>query len=118
VYDEPFLLRPLAAVFLASLSLASSAEIDPASVKDFTGLQALVAELAHKPYLAPSNLLDPFSDGLKYDGHRQIRFKAEAAHYGELTNTFRVEFFHPGWTAKKTVGMYELGGWPGHTGEV
>ena len=29
-------------------------------------------------------LLDPFFDGLKYDGHRQIRFKGDAAHYGEV----------------------------------
>jgi hypothetical protein len=64
----PFSSRPLAAVFLASFSLVSAAEIDPASVKDFTGLQALVAELAHKPYVAPQKPLDPFFDQLCRSG--------------------------------------------------
>ena len=103
-------LRRSAVMFLAGSGLAAAADFDAASVKDFTSLQSLVADLAHKPYVAPQKPLDPFFDGLKYDDHRQIRFKADAAHYGELDNTFRIEFFHPGWTAKKTVGMYDLAG--------
>lgn len=100
----------LAGLGLVSATTAHSADIDAASVKDLASLQSLAAKLAHQPYVAPSTPLDPFFDGMKYDGHRQIRFKEEAAHYGELKNTFRVEFFHPGWTAKKTVGMFDLAG--------
>lgn len=102
--------RLIAAVSLTSIGLAFAADLDVSSVKDLTSLQALAAKLAHEPYTAPQKPLDPFFDQLKYDGHRQIRFKEDAAHYGELGNTFRVEFFHPGWTAKKTVGMYDLAG--------
>lgn len=102
--------RLSAVILFAGSGLAAVADFDAASVKDFTSLQSLVADLAHKPYTAPQKPLDPFFDGLEYDGHRQIRFKGEAAHYGELDNTFRVEFFHPGWTAKKTVGMFDLAG--------
>lgn len=94
----------------ASAVSSFSAEVDYTAVKDLTSLQDLAAKLAHQPYEAATKPLDPFFDGLKYDGHRQIRFKEDAAHYGELKNTFRVEFFHPGWTAKKTVGMYDLAG--------
>ena len=84
------------------------AQTDVSSVKDYTSLQGLVARLAKQPYKPAAKPLAPFFDQLKYDGHRQIRFKENAAHYGELGNSFRVEFFHPGWTAKKTVGMFDL----------
>lgn len=84
--------------------------VDVSSVKDFASLQGLAALMAKAPFVPMAKPLDPFFDKLKYDGHRQIRFKENAAHYGELGNTFRVEFFHPGWTAKKTVGMFDLSG--------
>ena len=86
------------------------ADFDPSSVKDYASLQALAGRLVTQPYSAPSKPLDPFFDGLKYDDHRQIRFKENAAHFGQLNDTYRLEFFHPGWTAKKTVGMYDLAG--------
>ncbi len=94
----------------AFLSTAKAAEpvADPAlSVKDYASLQSLVAKMAHEPYSAPQKPLDPFFDKLKYDGARQIRFREDMAQYGG-GKTFRLEFFHPGWTAKKTVGMFDL----------
>ena len=95
---------------VVSVSAGVAADADPAlGVKDYASLQSLVAKLAHQPYVASQKPLDPFFDKLKYDGARQIRFREDMAQYGG-GQTFRLEFFHPGWTAKKTVGMYDLTG--------
>ena len=102
------MIRSLVPVLVASSVFA--ADFDPAAVKDYPSLQGLVAKLAKEPFKPSAKPLDPFFDGLKYDGHRQIRFKEDAAHFGQLQNTYRIEFFHPGWTAKKTVGMFDLTG--------
>ncbi|MDB6138640.1 MAG: glucan biosynthesis protein, partial [Verrucomicrobiaceae bacterium] len=105
--------RQTSLIAVSALGLASSMTFaddpDPSIVKDYTSLQSLVAQLAHQPYSASQKPLDPFFDKLKYDGHRQIRFRDDMAQYGG-GDTFRVEFFHPGWTAKKTVGMFDLSG--------
>jgi periplasmic glucans biosynthesis protein len=100
-------LLPLAAAFTVA-PLLHSAPFDPAGVKDFASLQQAVAGLAQEPYAPPAEPLAPFFDQLKYDDHRQIRFKETAAHFAD-SGSYRLEFFHPGWTAKKTVGMFDLG---------
>jgi periplasmic glucans biosynthesis protein len=110
LHDAPLMSLPRFFVpFLASIGLYA-AEFDPTTVKDFASLQALAGRLASEPYTPSAKPLDPFFDGLKYDGHRQIRFKEDAAHFGQNPDSYRLEFFHPGWTAKKTVGMFDLSG--------
>jgi glucans biosynthesis protein len=52
--------------------------------------------------------LDPFFEGLNYDGHRQIRFNDKKALYGDLEHSYRVEFFHPGWMFKKPVEFFQI----------
>ncbi len=107
------LFRPCSRILTATLGLASlslhAADFDPTTVNSYASLQAAVAQLAQQPFVAKAKPLDPYFDTMKYDGHRQIRFNPAKAHYGELKDTYRIEFFHPGWTAKNTVGMYDLG---------
>jgi glucans biosynthesis protein len=85
---------------------APAAEVPP--IRTFLDLEAYASQLAQKPYVVPTTRLDPFFDTLKYDGHRQIRFKQNKAIYSDLGDSFHVEFFHPGWMFKKTVSFYEI----------
>ncbi len=87
----------------------NAADMRHADVTDFASLQALAAQMAAQPYKAPSQKLDPFFEGLTYDGHRQIRFREDKALFGGGEGSFRVEFFHPGWMFKKPVGFFTLG---------
>jgi periplasmic glucans biosynthesis protein len=104
----PVKLHRLLPLFLTATVFAG--DFDPTSVTNFGSLQDIAAKLAGQPYQPSGKPLDKFFDGLKYDDHRQIRFKEDAAHFGQLENTYRLEFFHAGWTAKKTVGMFDLSG--------
>lgn len=94
----------------AACFVSPAADLTHKDVTDFESLQKLAAQLAQKPYQAPSQQLDPFFEGLKYDGHRQIRFLENKALYGENPEAFRVEFFHPGWMFKKPVGFFNSDG--------
>jgi glucans biosynthesis protein len=87
-----------------------AADLTLADVTDWDKLQKLAAQLAQKPYVAPSQQLDPFFEGLKYDGHRKIRFLEEKALYNEDKEAFRVQFFHPGWMFKKPVEFFTVDG--------
>lgn len=78
------------------------------SVKGFADLEKVAAQLALKPYEPPTQQLDPFFEGLKYDGHRKIIFDGKKALFGDLGETPRVEFFHPGWMFKKPVMFYNM----------
>ena len=95
----------------AALSLAThAADITPMEVMDFTSLQKLAAQMALKPYVAPAQQLDPFFEGLKYDGHRKIRFLRDKALFADVGDVYRVEFFHPGWMFKKPVVFHNIQG--------
>ncbi len=100
----------LALRFVLPSVFASScfAQVALESVKGFADLEKVAAELALKPYVAPAQSLDPFFEGLKYDGHRKIIFDGKKALFGELGETPRVEFFHPGWMFKKPVMFYNI----------
>lgn len=78
------------------------------SVKGFEDLEKVAAQLALRPYEAPTQQLDPFFEGLKYDGHRKITFARDKALFAGLGDTYRVEFFHPGWMFKKPVVFYNM----------
>jgi len=98
--------RITAGLFALALSASLRAQEAPPPVRTFLDLEAYAEALAQKPYAPPTGALDPFFDKLEYDGHRQIRFKGDKALYG--SGNYHVEFFHPGWTAKKTVGFTEI----------
>ena len=102
----------------ATLLFASvlNAAPDYLQVTDFESLQKLASELARAEYEAPTSSLDPFYEGLQYDDHRQIRFQPEKALFTSPDDTYRVEFFHPGWMFKKPVTFYNLT--PGKTAAI
>lgn len=77
-------------------------------VKSHADLEKVAAQLAAQPYVAPSQKLDPFFEGLKYDGHRDIRFHPSKALFSDIGDVFRVEFFHPGWMFKKPVRFHTM----------
>lgn len=98
----------LSSLALSLLSLAALKATEPGEVTDFESLKKLASELAHQPYKPVEHALDPFFEGLKYDGHRQIRFRPDKALFGGEGQTFRMEFFHPGWMFKKPVGFFDI----------
>ncbi len=102
--------RPVSACLLAlALFSTSPAQVStPPQVRTFLDLEAYASQLAQKPYVAPQAKLDPFFEGLKYDGHREIRFSPDKALYRDQGDSFHAEFFHPGWMFKKTVTFAEI----------
>ncbi len=101
---------PLPLSVLTLLATPCLAQVALESVKGFADLEKVAAQLALRPYEAPAQQLDPFFEGLKYDGHRQIRFLRDKALFAERGDTCRVEFFHPGWMFKKPVVFYNMQG--------
>jgi glucans biosynthesis protein len=99
---------PLAGILSLALFSAAFAEDAPPSVRTFLDLEAYASKLAQSPYVAPETKLDPYFEGLQYDGHRQIRFKGDKALYGDVKDAYHIEFFHPGWMFKKTVAFAEI----------
>lgn len=77
---------------------------------DFEKLKARARDLASKPYAPAPDTLDDFWKKLNYDQHRDIRFKMESGLWWDEKNPFSIDFFHPGWTAKKTVSIHEIAG--------
>lgn len=93
---------------IAAAATSHLGAIELKDVADFASLDKYAAGLAQQPYVAPPATLSPFFDKLEYDGHRQIRFQEDKALYGGA-DTYRLEFFHPGWMFKKTVSLFDLG---------
>lgn len=76
------------------------------SAAPFDTLKEKARQLAAQPYQAAPPSLDPFWANLTYDQHRDIRFKMESGLWWNQ-GPFSIDFFHPGWTAKKTVSIFE-----------
>ena len=91
-----------------ALAISSLAQDGPPAVRTFLDLEAYASKLAQKAYVAPTLKLDTFFESLQYDGHRQIRFQPDKALYSDLGDAYHVEFFHPGWMFKKTVGFNQI----------
>ncbi len=91
-------------VFL-SLQLTGIARADDFS---YDKLRAKVREIAAKPYVSPKQDLADYWKNLTYDQHRDIRFKRESGLWATDKLPFSIDFFHPGWTAKKTVEIHEV----------
>ncbi len=96
-------LYPLAAL-LAGAILTAPLHADSFS---FETLRTKARDLAAKPYEPHASKLDPFWANLTYDQHRDIRFKMESGLWWDQ-GPFSIDFFHPGWTAKKTVQIHEM----------
>src|SRR5436190_23192233 len=76
----------------------------------FDTLRASAKKLAAEPYKAEKQDLADYWKNLTYDQHRDIRFKMESGLWRKENLPFSIDFFHPGWTAKKTVSLREVVG--------
>lgn len=64
--------------------------------------------MAAAPYAEPKLDLSDFWKNLTYDQHRDIRFKMDSGLWAAEKGPFSIDFFHPGWTAKKMVTIHEV----------
>jgi len=74
----------------------------------FDALCAKAREIAAVPYLPAKLNLADFWKNLTYDQHRDIRFKMNSGLWAAEEGNFSIDFFHPGWTAKKMVMLHEV----------
>lgn len=95
---------------LAITLAALSTPLIHAEEFSFDSFRAKARALAAEPYKArPITLADAWKN-LTYDEHRDIRFKMESGLWWDKKAPFSVDFFHPGWTACKTVNVSEVTG--------
>jgi glucans biosynthesis protein len=74
----------------------------------FDALCAKARKIAAVPHAPPKLELADFWKSLTYDQHRDIRFKMESGLWAADKEPFSIDFFHPGWTAKKMVTLHEV----------
>ncbi len=77
---------------------------------DFSKLREMARSRAAAPYTEPENTLADYWKNLTYDQHRDIRFRMDQGLWSGTDSAFSLDFFHPGWTAKKTVTLHEVSG--------
>lgn len=97
-------------VLITLALLATSANSVRAEDFSFDSLCAKARKLAAAPYAEPKQELADFWKSLTYDQHRLIRFKMESGLWAAEKGPFSIDFFHSGWTAKKTVAIHEVEG--------
>ncbi len=74
----------------------------------FETLRENARKLASEPHKPEKQELADFWKNLTYDQHRDIRFKMDSGLWAKEKLPFSIDFFHPGWTAKKTVTLHEV----------
>lgn len=74
----------------------------------FDSLKAVARKRAAAPHVPASAQLADYWKNLTYDQHRDIRFKMESGLWAKEKLPFSIDFFHPGWTAKKMIGVNEV----------
>ncbi len=104
------MLKPLLRALRATFLLTAATGACLAESMTFDALRELAKSKAAKPFQAAPDNLDAFWKNLTYDQHRDIRFQMEKGLWWEEKLPFSVDFFHPGWTAKKTVQAHERKG--------
>jgi periplasmic glucans biosynthesis protein len=97
------LLRPFA-LFVSSIIIAEAQNFS------FDLLCSKAKKMASEAYVAPKDDLADFWKNLSYDQHRDIRFKMDSGLWAAEKEPFSIDFFHPGWTAKKTVAVHAVVG--------
>ena len=96
---------------LASLLLIlGPATLSAAENFSFDALREKARKIAAAPYEPQKLELADFWKNLTYDQHRDIRFKMDSGLWAEQKGDFSIDFFHPGWTAKKMVKLHEVTG--------
>lgn len=106
IHDTTMKFTPL--IRSASILLALASHSFAADEFSFDTLRADARAMAAKPYVAPKDDLADFWKNLSYDEHRIIQFKEKSALWAPEKLPFSVDFFHPGWTAKRTVAISEV----------
>lgn len=94
---------PLLAAFTAC-----SGSLRAQDAFSYDTLREQARKLAAAPYEAPKDNLADFWKNLTYDQHRDIRFNMESGLWWKDKGPFSIDFFHPGWTAKRTVSVSEV----------
>lgn len=95
-----------AAAFVA-LGVACAAAM-PAAAFDFDDVAKRAAQLAERPYKAPSVTLPKTLQNLTYDQYRDIRFKPAMALWRNAGVPFEVQLFHPGLYYDQPVKISEV----------
>ncbi len=90
--------------------LIGSAGLSAAEDFSFDALCAKARKLAAAPHAESKLTLADFWKNLSYDQHRDIRFKMDSGLWAKEKWPFSIDFFHPGWTAKKMVTLHEVTG--------
>jgi glucans biosynthesis protein len=88
--------------------ITSSAASVRADDFSFASLCAKARAMAAEPYTVPKLDLADYWKKLTYDQHRDIRFEMESGLWAKEKGPFSIDFFHPGWTAKKMVTLHEV----------
>lgn len=88
--------------------LIGSGGVSAAEEFSFEALCGKARKLAAAPNGAQKLELADFWKNLTYDQHRDIRFKMDSGLWAEEKEPFSIDFFHPGWTAKKMVTLHEV----------
>lgn len=96
-------------LFISAFALTSSCAAMAESFS-FESVRALAKERAAAPFVPQPDDLADFWKNLSYDQHRDIRFKMEQGLWSSEKKPFSIDFFHPGWTAKKSVQLFEVNG--------
>ena len=91
------------------LALAAGAS-HAAESFSFDALRESARQLAARPFAPCADKLDEYWKSLSYDQHRDIRFKMSEGLWAKEKLPFSIDFFHPGGTAKETVGIFEVAG--------
>ncbi|NJM36985.1 MAG: hypothetical protein HC845_03425, partial [Akkermansiaceae bacterium] len=102
------MIRRTTPLFASIALLAPSTGSALAEEFSFDILCAKARKMAAEPYSVPKQDLADFWKNLSYDQHRDIRFNMESGQWYAEKAPFSVDFFHPGWTAKKTVKIHEV----------
>ena len=88
--------------FGCSVGLAAAGDFS------FDLLRARARKLAMTPHVESKQELADFWKNLTYDEHRLIRFKMDSGLWAAEKGPFSIDYFHPGWTTKKTVAIHEV----------
>ncbi len=103
--DSPMTLRALLPAIALPICLTG---VTRAGGFSFDQLRASAQAMAAAPYAPADPELAGFWKNLTYDQHRDIRFKMDAGLWAKEKLPFSIDFFHPGWTAKKMVTIHEV----------
>ncbi len=92
----------------AALAVAFTLLAAPAAAFDFDDIAKRAAQLAERPYKAPSVALPKTLQNLTYDQYRDIRFKPTMTLWRNAGIPFEVQLFHPGLYYDQPVKISEI----------